>query len=257
MCLIYLAKNVHPDYKLILVANRDEFYKRPSLPVGFWEPDKKILAGRDIEAGGTWLGINTEGKISAITNYRDLRNKKTFENSRGELPKDFLQHPHSTELYAERLINTREFYNGYNFLFGDAGNLLWYSNVANRFEMIPDGTSVLGNGLLNDPWFKARRVKALLEPEIEKDVISPETILDLMMDRTISDEENLPDTGLPEDMERALSSIFISVEGYGTRCSSFLTIDIANTVVFIERVFNETGTQVSEQKFSFNLTDRK
>ena len=154
MCLILFAYRSLPDYRLVLAANRDEFYDRPTRHVAFWDDAPEILAGRDLKAGGTWMGITKKGRFAAITNYRD--SGMTIENapSRGDLVKDFLigkSRPHD---YLESLQNKGQDYNGFNLIIGDGNELFYYSNRDGNIHNIEPGVHGLSNHLLNTPWPK-------------------------------------------------------------------------------------------------------
>ncbi len=164
MCLILFAWDVHPQYKLVLLGNRDEFYRRPTAKADFWNNAPEVFAGRDLQAGGTWMGINKNGKFSAVTNYRDLKNFITSSNflSRGALVADYLKEDLKAEEYLIKLNKEAELYDGFNLLTGDFQNLYFFSNMEKRIKKIEPGIYGLSNHLLDTPWPKVVKGKNIL-----------------------------------------------------------------------------------------------
>ena len=154
MCLIFFSLKNHPTYKLVIAANRDEFYQRKTEPASFWKDHPTILGGRDLEANGTWMAMNKEGKISLVTNYRDLSNINPKAPSRGQLVSDFLLNGISAEKYLAQVEKNGKAYNGFNLVVGSSDKLVYYSNYKNGVEEIPPGLHGLSNHLLNTPWPK-------------------------------------------------------------------------------------------------------
>ncbi len=253
MCLIVFALNHHPDYKLIFAANRDEFYNRPSAPANFWDDHKTLLAGKDLKEGGTWMGITKQGTFAAITNYRDLHNLKLNAPSRGNLVIDFLINDNNIESFSENLISTGDNYNGFNLLYGNVDRLLYFSNYSNAFQKIENGIHGLSNHLLDTPWFKVVKSKNDFEQVINKKDFSIDDIFALLFDTSLSPDDQLPDTGLDEEREKIISSIFIKTQEYGTRCSTVITVDKNNFVNFIERTFNNATESFSEAVFKYQI----
>jgi|SRR5690554_1611338 len=250
MCLIVFAKDYHPDYKLILAANRDEFFERPSLPAHFWE-DEPILAGKDIKAGGTWCGITKTGRIAAITNYRDIKAFKKDALSRGKIVTDYLSGTSSPELYSKGLIDSAKLYNGYSLIFGNKSELYFFSNQTNKLQKIESGIHGLSNHLLDTPWFNVNNGKELLKKAIESDNLIDNLFL-LLRDKKLSSVNELPDTGLDKETERKISSIFVELKDYGTRSSTVILIDKNDKVTFIEKSLN-TNKEWVTNKFEFEL----
>ncbi len=237
MCLILLAWKAHPDYRLIVAANRDEFHHRPAAPLDFWKDDPDILAGRDLSAGGTWMGVTRAGRFAALTNYRDPANIRPDAPSRGDLVTGFLKTTDSPAGYLSKLTETGRRYNGFNLLAGDADHLYHYSNRGGPPAPVPPGVHGLSNRLLNTPWPKVRRGVAALDACLQSDRIDPEALFAILMDRHRPADNKLPETGVGLEWERRLSTIFIDSPGYGTRCASVLMIDGDGRVTFIERGF--------------------
>jgi len=241
MCLILIAYHLHPRYPLILAANRDEFYQRPSAAAAFWPDIPQILAGRDLVHQGTWLGISRSGRFAALTNYRDPHAARRNAPSRGELVSGFLRSEIGAEDYLERLRADAPAYNGYNLLFGDLDGLYWFSNKSAKAVKLAPGIHGLSNHLLDTPWQKVVRGKKSLANVVGNADFSREDLFAILADRTQADDELLPDTGVGLARKRMLSSIFITSERYGTRSSTVLLIDSNRQVSFSERSFNGGG----------------
>jgi uncharacterized protein with NRDE domain len=254
MCLIILALKSHPSYKLIFAANRDEYYDRPSAPAAFWKEAPGLIAGRDLRAGGTWLGITTRGKITAITNYRDPLTHKTHAPSRGLLVTGFLLGDESPAAYFEMLDQKAGEYNGFNLIAGEKDELYWYSNRGDGPRKLKPGIYGVSNRFLDTPWPKVTRAKEAFQKVISNDKYpDPEAIFHLLADRSPADDKDLPDTGVGIEWERILSSIFITSPVYGTRSSSILLIDMNDRVTFIERTFNSNPEHATTLKYEFNI----
>lgn len=254
MCLILLALQKHPEYKLILAANRDEYYERPSEPPHFWKDVPQLLAGRDRVAGGTWLGITKAGRIAAVTNYRDPASVKPDAPTRGKLVSDFLANDIDPSSYLDRLRLEKDRYNGFNLILGNRDRIIWYSNRSDRVTPLPPGVYGLSNHLLDTPWPKIVRAKAGIEEIIRPgEQVSAEALLRLLKDQTIAPDDLLPRTGVPLEWERILSPIFISSPTYGTRSSTVILIDKNDHVTFVDRTFNSHPEPVSTAKFEFDL----
>lgn len=253
MCLIAFNTNQHKKYKLIMIANRDEFYPRPTATAEFWDDHPNILAGRDLESLGTWMGISQSGRISALTNYRDPTLERRRKTSRGDIVADFLTGSESAESYLDELKKNATDYNGYNVVLGTADQLYYYSNQIDDYYELESGTYGLSNHLLNTPWPKVTSVKNKLNTYINNhQEINPNDLFRILIDKTQADDELLPTTGVSQKLEKQLSSIFIQRENYGTRASTVLLIDYDNNVNFIERTFNN-GELKRENAFTFKI----
>lgn len=252
MCLIIFQKNSHPDYKLIVAANRDEFYERPTASAGFWQDYPEVLAGRDLSKGGTWLGLTKSGKFAAVTNIRKPGMDGTDKKSRGALVSGYLTAHTSPEQFLESLEAEKDDYSGFNLLVGDQNDLFYLNNDGISAEGVPDGTHGLSNHHLNTPWPKVVKGRNRLGEYLQsKETVEPDVIFDILADSEEA-EDNLPNTGLPEPLERKLSSPFISMPEYGTRSSTVILIDHEDNATFIERTFSK-GVQTDEQRYSFRL----
>lgn len=253
MCLIFLSLQQHPRYKLIVAANRDEFYARHTAPAEFWPDAPNVLGGRDLEAGGTWMAVNKQGKISMVTNYRDVANLKTVAPSRGHLVSDFLLNNDEPATYLQRLRPHAAQYNGFNLILGNADSLWYLSNYKEGLEEIKPGFHALSNHLLDSPWPKVVRGSEKMKPAFTRDEINVQEIFELLHDTETAPDDQLPNTGLPLDRERALSSMFIKTPNYGSRSSTVLTVDHHGNLTFTERVYNLSTFQFEERTFSFAI----
>jgi uncharacterized protein with NRDE domain len=250
MCLIFISLNHHPHFKLIVAANRDEFYHRRTAPAGFWEDHPHILAGRDLEAGGTWLGITRQGKIAMVTNYRDLRNLKRNAPSRGMLTAEYLMNGERPQPYLRSIIGRAAEFNGFNLIVGNPDELWYYSNQKDHPEPLPAGIHGLSNHLLNTSWPKVEKGKKRFS-EIISTEFSADDLLDFLYDDEQAPDDQLPDTGVGLERERVLSSMFIKSPDYGTRCSTLLLIDRNNQVQFTERVYDCNTYTFQQKAFRF------
>ena len=252
MCLIFLAINKHPKYKLIVAANRDEFYKRKTAAADFWEDDPEILGGRDLEAGGSWMAMNRSGKISMVTNYRDFHNLKTVAPSRGHLVTDFLMNGSDVESYLKGIEPTAKEYNGFNLIVGDHTKMGYLSNYKEGIEILSDGIYGLSNGLLDSNWPKVNRGKENFTQLLNEDIVA-DTLFEMLRNEDRSPDDLLPNTGLDIERERAVSSMFIKSPGYGTRCSTVVLIDYQNQVEYTERVYDLNTFDFTTQTFDFSI----
>ena len=251
MCLIVLAYNHHPDYKLIFGANRDEFYERPSSAAHYWK-DEPILAGKDLKEGGTWCGITKNGRFAAITNYRNIKAIKKDAVSRGKIVTDYLTGTSSPELYSKGLADSANQYNGYCLIFGNQSDLFFFSNQNKKLVKLDSGIHGLSNHLLDSPWFNVRRGKELLKQVIEKGDNLAADLFTILSDKTISPKDELPDTGLEKDIEEKISSIFVETPDYGTRSSTVILINQKDNVTFIEKSLEAHKDWITS-KFNFEL----
>lgn len=253
MCLIFLSVNNHHRYKLIVAGNRDEFYQRKTAPAHFWEDHPDILAGRDLEAGGTWMGISRQGRISVVTNYRDLKNLKPVATSRGHLVSDFLLNGSKPDEYLQEVSSKGNKYNGFNLIVGNQDELHYYSNYKKGPEKISAGLHGLSNHLLNTPWPKVERGKQKVNSLLKDHDVDPTKLFEVLFNEQRAEDSQLPDTGIGLDRERALSSMFIKSPGYGSRCSTVILIDRTNKVYFSERVYDLETFDYSVNSFEFKI----
>lgn len=233
MCLIVLAYKAHPRYPLIVAANRDEFLDRPASPAHFWPDAPYILAGRDLKAGGTWLGITTAGRFAALTNHRDLRRPSVSGRSRGALVRNALERDLPPLSGVE--------YEGFNLIHGRLNALRYLNNIDGTDIVLAPGIHGISNHLLDTPWPKVVRARERFTRIIAVDEPSMDDLFTLLSDPTRAADDALPDTGLDLERERALSSILITTEGYGTRCSTVVMVEMDGRVRFEERTHYPKG----------------
>ncbi len=243
MCTILINYDTHPDYRLILASNRDEFFDRPAAQACFWDEAPYVFSGRDLHGSGTWLGITKTGKIACVTNYREphsVANGNLSRPSRGSLVSRFLIEDISADDYLEQLIGTGKDYSGFNLIFGSAEKMLYFSNRSDLHLQITPGLHGLSNHLLDTPWPKVLKGKdALIRlNSLKKDKLT-DALFEILADRTAYPDSQLPDTGVGREMERILSPVFISTAVYGTRSSTIILIDRNNEVTFIEKTYDE------------------
>jgi uncharacterized protein with NRDE domain len=253
MCLILLSSNAHPTYKLVLAGNRDEFYNRKTASANFWTDHEHVLGGRDLEAGGTWLAMSRAGKIGMVTNFRDPQNINPDAPSRGHLVSDFLIRDEGAEEYIRNISANGKKYNGFNLLVGDMSSLWYCSNYKNGYEKLSAGFYGLSNHLLDTPWPKVLRGKEKMGRVLTNKFIDPEALFEILYDDQLATDTLLPSTGLPLERERALSSMFIKTEGYGSRCSTVVLVDKNDDVLFAERVYDFKTFQYTTQIFKFKI----
>jgi len=257
MCLIFISLNNHPNYKLIVAANRDEFYNRQTALAKYWEDHADILGGRDLEAMGTWMAMTKTGKIAMVTNYRDPNHINPKAPSRGKLVSDYLIQRVSPEGYLMALEPRGKEYNGFNLVVGDQDELFYYSNYGEGVRRIENGFHGLSNHLLDTPWPKVTRVKKKFESLLTAAQVQPEVLLEALYDEQRAPARDLPDTGVGPEWEQALSSMFIKVGNYGTRCSTVVLLDKENEVIYSERVYNTVDFSSRTNTFQFRIEAAK
>jgi uncharacterized protein with NRDE domain len=237
MCLIFLAWKKHPDHRLVVAANRDEFYARPTAPAHFWQDAPGLLAGRDLQGGGTWLGVSRAGRFAALTNYRRGGGNAANAPTRGRLVSDFLLSRAASGEYLQSLASRARLYNGFNLLVADDDSLHWFSTHGGEPRMLQAGAYAVSNDLLDTPWPKVARGRKGFEGLLEAREIDVEEMFSVLMDSQIAEDAALPDTGIGLTRERMLSPIFISADDYGTRSSTVLLVGVDGQVTFYERTY--------------------
>jgi uncharacterized protein with NRDE domain len=247
MCLVLFAYKVHPEYPLIVAANRDEFFQRPTAPTHYWEDEPQIFAGRDLEKMGTWMGVANTGRFAALTNYRDPKELTDGKRSRGELVSDALIFTGDVEEYMQKLMNNNELYPGYNLLVGNYKELFYYSNIGKELLKLEPGIYGVSNHLLNTDWPKVRIGKEGLSQIInQRPENMVEELLNLLKNADPAPDELLPSTGIPLELERMLSSLYIKSEGYGTRSSTVMLMS-EKEIEYTERVFSKDRVKEHQQ----------
>lgn len=236
-----------------MVANRDEFYERKTTPADFWKDHEKVLAGRDLEAGGTWMGVNKHGLLSMLTNYRDLQNIRQDAPSRGHLVSDFLIHKPQPESYLKNIEEKGHVYNGFNIICGNAEKLYYYGNYQKGVHEIDNGIHGLSNALLNTPWPKVVRGREKLKHHVERDMLDHGSLFELLFDDLKAGVEELPETGVGLEKEKMLSPMFIKSPNYGSRCSTVLMVDAEGNHTYAERTYNINDFSYSDRLFQFTI----
>ena len=245
MCLILFSYQPDTEAPLILGANRDEFFNRPTLPVDFWEDAPELLAGRDLQAGGTWLGITRSGRFAVITNVREPNAAVENPSSRGELTRNFLLGDSSPEEYLQQIAKKSQNYAGFNLIVGTFGgarsSLYYFSNRQPEITALSSGTYGLSNHLLDTPWPKVNDGKAVLRQKLDSTKGNHNAIRNLLECPVTAGDDRLPSTGVGYKTEKALSAIFISsLKDYGTRATSVLTINRHN-IKFCEQNYGASA----------------
>lgn len=253
MCLLVLAWNAHPRFRLVVAANRDEFHDRPAAPLDWWRDLPGVLAGRDLRGAGTWMGVSQAGRFGVLTNYRDLEPPPAPDApSRGEFVPRFLAADAAPRPWLQELRPDASRYAGFNLLVGTDEELFYFSN-RNGFDPQPLSPGVYGlsNHLLDSPWPKLLRARERLRELVAAGRIETEPLFALLADRTPAQVDAIPQTGLPPDWERALSAPFVVHGRYGTRCSTVLLVERHGRVTMAERRFDASGTQTGASRWEF------
>ena len=251
MCLALLAIDAHPRYRLVIAANRDEYHARPTAPAAWW--DEGWLAGRDLAAGGTWLGLRRDGRFALLTNFRDPSRNSAGAPSRGAIVPAALAGDGDVASGVERIRGDGERYNGFNLLAGTPTGAMWTSNRSEAIRTFASGAYGLSNALLDTPWPKLARTKRALAAWLTHGEADVEPLFAALADRNLADDASLPATGVPLEWERRLSAPFIVSPGYGTRSSTVVTIDRDGDARFFERSFDAAGERIGEATYRFRI----
>ena len=253
MCLIFIAHRAHPRFPLVVAANRDELYARPTAPASFWDGGSEVLAGRDLQGGGTWLGMTRGGRFAALTNFRSPEEQLTDAPTRGALVSRFLEGDSAPADYLDDVSARGASYNGFNLLVGGVGALWWYSNRADRPHELAPGIYGISNHLLDTPWPKVARGKRELARLLDAGELDAERLLELLSRREHARDGELPDTGVGIEWERVFSPVFVVSEHYGTRSSTALVVEACGRVRFVERTHEAGSLDASTASFAFEL----
>ena len=248
MCLIALAWQAHPDYPLIIAANRDEFYRRETAPARFWEDAPSLLAGRDLVAGGTWMGVTRTGRFAALTNFRDP-DAAAGARSRGLLVSTYLQGEDDPVSHAESVAAEGRFYGGFHLLLGTPETLVLAGNQGLPPQRLTPGVYALSNHRLDTPWPKVEKARRGLLASLL--AAEPDMLLALLRDDEVAADAHLPDTGVGLPLERLLSPLFVRSPQYGTRTSTVLMLG-RERIYFSEQTFVE-GEPGERSTFEFDL----
>lgn len=254
MCLLLVAHKSHARYPLIIAANRDELHARPALEAHFWDDEPSLMAGRDLEAGGTWLGLTKNGRFAAVTNYHERCIENRMFHSRGSLVTDFLLGEASPREYADDILQNGHRYQGFNLVFGALGDLYYCSNRRGGSDPLRPGIYGLSNHLLNDDSHKVKKgTEALMELLSRSERIATNDLFSLLSDR-----EGAPDEGLSQGVsdlkgEHLYSPVFIVGSKYGTRCSTGILVSKEGKVIFSERSFSWDGKATGTVQYEFRM----
>ena len=258
MCLVLIAYRVHPAYPLVIAANRDEYFQRPTRAAGFWDDHPGVLAGRDLEKGGTWLGIDIRGRVAAVTNYREppQRRPGTGDLSRGFLVRDYLTGTGAVRDYLGLVARNLHRYDGFNLFAGDQRSLFFLSTYLKEPAAFAPGVHGISNGALDYPWPKVLLGKSLFEEILRiPDVLAEEKLFELLADRSVPDIAPMPESGLDPDTERLIAPVFVHGGNYGTRSSTVLTCSMEGRVRFIEKSFDKDAGETGTVTFEFTLEE--
>lgn len=254
MCLVIFAHQPGTTYPLVVAANRDEFHARPTAPAQFWRDAPELLAGRDLEAGGTWMGVTPAGRFAAITNFRDPDRTAPAPRSRGALPTDFLKGTTGCAGYLEAVAATGAEYAGFNLLLGDGDELWYFSNVPDdgttQPRQLEPGIYGLSNARLDTPWPKVALGKAALTRLLANGDLSHRALAEVVGDTALAATAALGAQGLRGEMDQLLSAQFIVTPGYGTRSRTTLWREAGGTTHWREQSFNAEGELTGEQRFA-------
>jgi uncharacterized protein with NRDE domain len=256
MCLILVVWRRHPQYPCLIAANRDEFHSRAAEPAHWWHDRPQILAGRDLVAGGTWLGITRTGRFAALTNYRSPQHRRTDVPSRGSLVTGALESQDSALHDLGGLRRVGPGYNGFNLIFSDGQRLAVHESVPGVGRVLAPGIYGLSNHVLDTPWPKVERAKARLGALLDQS-IDPSSVLELLRDDHPARDEELPGTGMSLEWERLLSSAFIRGGDYGTRCSTVIRVDQRGEVYFDEWTWDAFGAESGRVSLQFKISNFK
>jgi uncharacterized protein with NRDE domain len=247
MCLIAIAWQAHPDHPLVVAANRDEWRERPAAAARWWDDHPQLLAGRDLQAGGTWMGITRGRRFAAVTNFRDPSDRRSTALSRGTLVAEFLLGTGTPDEYLRDLAGRAAHYNGFNLLVSDGASLIYFGSREGEVREVEPGVHALSNHLLDEPWPKVQRARAALAGALAG---GDEPLFAMLSDTAPAPDDQLPDTGVGLERERLLSPILIAGADYGTRASTVLRAG-RRSARFEERTRDATGAVTSTASFDF------
>ena len=252
MCLVVFAWKMHPEYRLVLAANRDEFHKRPAQELHWWPDYPDILAGRDLQAGGTWLAVSKPGRFATVTNYREQLSPRPGLRSRGEIITNFV----SSEAPVGKFVASLESddYAGFSLLAADRDELWYVSNRGDAAVRLAPGVYGLSNASLDTPWTKLVRTRNALRNLTESGEVDETTLLRIMADRTPASSADVEAGNLPFVLAKALTAPHIVSAEYGTRCSTALTWSEQEKISVCERRFDVAGTASGDSRYSFAAT---
>ncbi len=250
MCLILLALDVVPERPWLLLGNRDEFHARPAAAAAAWAGAPDVIGGRDLQAGGSWLAANRNGRFAAVTNVRSGIPARG-PRSRGDLVADFVRDGTAPQTYAEEIFARREDYGPFNLLVGDGAAVWGVSSATHEPWRLAPGTHVISNGAPGVHWPKTRRLAQGFGGLLKSGKMQDAALLDLLADAGMPCDAELPDTGVGLDLERILAPVFIRGERYGTRASTLVYAQSGGGIVMQERRFGPHGAVLGESRLMF------
>ncbi|WP_057939575.1 NRDE family protein [Algoriphagus resistens] len=251
MCLVAFSWQSHPEFPIIISANRDEFFNRPTEKIHQWESG--FYGGKDLRSGGTWLGFHPNGRWSLLTNYRDFIHQREPTISRGKLVQNFLESQIDPYDYLKEIEQNKTLYDGFNLLVSDGNRLFYYSNFGESIKKIQPGIYGLSNGLIDAPWPKSILAKMQLEQLITRE-FDANSLLGILKSTETAEPETLPYTGVARDLELALSSQLIRIdENYGTVSSTALLQHKSGLTKLKERTFDWDYHRFADREFQFQL----
>lgn len=254
MCLLVAAVDAHPDFRLVLAGHRDEFHDRPAAPLAWWDDAPDILAGRDLQAGGTWLGVDRGGRMSVVTNFRAPGSQRDAAPSRGLLVPDFLASGLPAAAFMDRLAVGAASYSGFNLLAWDGTTLAYCGGPDAGARKLPSGVYGLSNARLDTPWAKLTRVRDRVGRILSAGIPRPEALFRALDDRQPAPDDQLPETGIGIELERLLSAPFIVSPAYGTRCTTVVLVGRDGGVQVAERRYAPDGSTVGRTLVAFRAT---
>ncbi len=253
MCTALIAFKVHPKYPFIFAGNRDEFYHRQTKPAEWWQPDSTILAGQDLQAGGTWTAIRRDGAFASLTNFRNGLEENKLAPSRGHIVTDFLLPDQDTFQFESEIKQSIYNYNGFNLIYGSVDELFFLSNRPDFYQLkVTPGIYGVSNGKWNEDWPKVKKLKQKAKGWVQQPTLNVEQIFTDMRDAQLYPDSLLPDTKIPQEWERGLSSLFVRMNGYGTRATTLILVDRDGNAYFEERSYDSQGGQ-QDKKFLFTI----
>lgn len=251
MCLTLFCYRAHPEYPFILLANRDEFHRRPTAPATWWQTPSDLVAGRDLEAGGTWMGMRRSGRIAWITNYRDPKRQNPDAPSRGLVVSWFLQGQHDVPSFLRTHAGFQA-HNPFNLIAGHVDDLWYFNTVTGQARQLAAGRFGLSNARLDTPWPKVTEGLSALNACLDAHAHPPlSELFALMSDRHPAPDCRLPDTRIGLQWERVLSARFIVTEDYGTRSTAIVMVHRSGQVQFVEQSYDAHGAPSEKRQFSW------